>query len=108
MEAALLPVQGEQARALLKALADPLRLELIKALGEGERCVRELTAELGLARSKLSFPLKLLREAGLIDRRQQGRWLFERLCPVALTALQQGPVGLASRCTGPALSLSRC
>ena len=102
MEAALLPVQGQQARALLKALADPLRLEVIEALGEGERCVCELTTELGLAQSKLSFHLKVLREAGLIDGRQQGRWMFYRLRPEALTALQQWLSGLASRCTDPA------
>ena len=52
---------GDEARALLKALADPLRLQVIEALGQGERCVCELTDELGLAQSKLSFHLKVLR-----------------------------------------------
>ena len=93
---------GEEARALLKALADPLRLQVIEALGEGERCVCDLTGELGLAQSKLSFHLKVLREAGLIDGRQQGRWMYYRLRPEAISALQHWLGNLASRCTTPA------
>ena len=80
---------GDEARALLRALADPLRLQVIEALGQGERCVCELTGELGLAQSKLSFHLKVLREAGLIDGRQQGRWMYYQLRPDAIRALQQ-------------------
>jgi len=64
------PIQSEQARALLKALAEPLRLQVIEALGGGERCVCDLTADLGLAQSKLSFHLKVLKEAGLLSDRQ--------------------------------------
>jgi ArsR family transcriptional regulator len=90
---------SDQASALLKALAEPLRLRVIEALGEGERCVCDLTAELGLAQSKLSFHLKVLREAGLIDGRQQGRWMYYRLRPDALEFLQQWLARLALRCT---------
>lgn len=93
---------GDEARALLKALADPLRLQVIEALGQGERCVCELTDELGLAQSKLSFHLKVLREAGLIDGRQQGRWMYYQLRPDAIRALQQWLGELASSCQTPA------
>ena len=62
-------MQAEQARALLKALADPLRLRVIEALGGGERCVCDLTTDLDLAQSKLSFHLKVLKEAGLLAER---------------------------------------
>ncbi len=102
MTATVAPVPAEQARALLKALADPLRLQVIEALGQGERCVCELTGELGLAQSKLSFHLKVLREAGLIEGRQQGRWMYYQLRPDAIRALQQWLGELASSCQTPA------
>lgn len=102
MTATVAPVPAEQARALLKALADPLRLQVIEALGQGERCVCELTSELGLAQSKLSFHLKVLREAGLIDGRQQGRWMYYQLRPEAINALQHWLGELASSCQTPA------
>ncbi|SBO42778.1 helix-turn-helix transcriptional regulator [Cyanobium sp. NIES-981] len=77
------------ARALLKALADPLRLQVLEALGDGERCVCDLGGDLGLAQSKLSFHLKVMREAGLLAARDQGRWTYYRLQPEAIGALQQ-------------------
>jgi ArsR family transcriptional regulator len=93
---------GDQARALLKALADPLRLQVIEALAGGERCVCDLTSELNLAQSKLSFHLKVLKEAGLIAGRQQGRWMYYRLRPEAIEALQQWLGALAGQCRRPA------
>ena len=68
----------EQSRRLLKALADPIRLDVIHALAQGERCVCELTGELNLSQSKLSFHLRVLREAGLVMDRQNGRWIYYR------------------------------
>ncbi|MCP9774907.1 winged helix-turn-helix transcriptional regulator [Cyanobium sp. HWJ4-Hawea] len=85
---AIAPLSAEQARALLKALADPLRLQILDALGPGERCVCDLTADLGLAQSKLSFHLKVLKDAGLLLDRQEGRWVFYQLQPQAIGALQ--------------------
>ena len=97
-----LPLAAGQARQLLKALADPIRIQVVEALGGGERCVCELTAELGLAQSKLSFHLKVLREAGLIEAREQGRWIYYRLRSEALQDLQHWLAGLADRCDQPA------
>jgi ArsR family transcriptional regulator len=93
---------AERARLLLRALADPHRLAVLEALAGGERCVCELTAELGLAQSKLSFHLRVLREAGLLADRQQGRWVYYRLRPEALTALGDWLGDLAGRCAEPA------
>lgn len=92
----------DQARTLLKALADPIRLQVIEALGGGECCVCELTEELGLAQSKLSFHLKVLREAGLLADRQSGRWIYYRLQPEALEQLRGWLAELAASCTAPA------
>ena len=72
---------------LFKALADPRRLEVVLALAAGERCVCELTEEMGLAQSTLSFHLKVMREAGLLDSRVQGRWVYYRLRPEAIAQL---------------------
>ncbi len=96
------PLQSGQARQLLKALADPIRLQVIEALGQGERCVCELTEELGVAQSKLSFHLKVLREAGLLADRQSGRWVYYQLQPEALESLRGWLAGLAAGCTAPA------
>ena len=96
------PLAADQARALLKALADPIRLQVIEALGGGERCVCELTEELGLAQSKLSFHLKVLKEAGLLADRQSGRWIYYQLQPEALEQLRSWLGELASSCTVPA------
>jgi ArsR family transcriptional regulator len=96
------PLGADQARLLLRAMADPLRLQVIEALGGGERCVCDLTGELGLAQSKLSFHLKVLREAGLIQAREQGRWIYYRLRSEALQDLQHWLAGLADRCDQPA------
>jgi ArsR family transcriptional regulator len=82
------PLQRDQARALLKALADPLRLQVIEALHSGERCVCDLTAELNLAQSKLSFHLKVMKEAGLLEAREEGRWIYYRLRSEPIEALQ--------------------
>jgi ArsR family transcriptional regulator len=92
----------DQARLLLRALADPHRLAVLEALAGGERCVCELTAELGLAQSKLSFHLRVLRQAGLLADRQEGRWVYYRLRPEALSALGDWLGALAGRCTEPA------
>ena len=95
-----------KARALLKAMADPLRLQVLEALGGGERCVCELTSELGLAQSKLSFHLKVLREAGLIEARDEGRWVYYSLRTDAIEQLRGWLGDLASRCAQPATPCS--
>jgi ArsR family transcriptional regulator len=95
-------ITAERARLMLKALAEPIRLQLIDVLGDGERCVCELTSELGLAQSKLSFHLKVLKEAGLLTAREEGRWVYYRLEPASLEDLRAWLGELASQCTTPA------
>jgi ArsR family transcriptional regulator len=95
-------VDADQARLLLRALADPIRLQVIEALGSGERCVCDLTAALGLAQSKLSFHLKVLKEAGLLQDRQQGRWIYYRLRSEPLEALGGWLADLLAECRQPA------
>ena len=97
-------LEPTKARALLKAMADPLRLQVLEALGGGERCVCELTSELDLAQSKLSFHLKVLREAGLIEARDEGRWVYYSLRTDAIEQLRSWLGDLAAKCSTPAPS----
>jgi len=92
----------DQAQRLLRALAEPIRLQVVQALAGGERCVCDLTADLDLAQPRLSFHLKVLREAGLIRARQEGRWIYYRLEPSALSVLQDWLGQLAAGCRKPA------
>ena len=101
-ERALRDLTPEQAQPLLRALAEPIRLQVVHTLAGGERCVCELTGELGLAQSKLSFHLKVMRDAGLISARQQGRWTYYRLDPSALKQLSAWLHQLALTSSTPA------
>ncbi len=58
------------------ALSDETRLALVKRLRTGERCVCELMDHLDATQSRLSFHLKVLLEAGIVDCRREGRWAY--------------------------------
>jgi len=66
------------------ALSDETRLEVVELLTHGERCVCELQEAVGAAQSRLSFHLKVLRDAGLVNDRRQGRWVYYSLRADAL------------------------
>ena len=81
---------AERLAGVLKALAEPTRLRLVSMIAghEGaEACVCELTAPVGLSQPTVSHHLKILVEAGLLDRTQRGKWANYRLVPAALDAL---------------------
>jgi len=71
------------------ALSDPLRLRVLELLQTQELCVCDLCEVLNLRQSKLSFHLKTLREAGLVNSRQEGRWIYYSLNLSQFAALQQ-------------------
>lgn len=71
--------QRVKAATLFHALSDQTRLELIEKLKGGERCVCELTDALQAGQSRLSFHLRVLKEAGLIHDRREGRWMYYSL-----------------------------
>ena len=69
---------------LLKAVADPARLQLlalISASKEGEACACDLTTPLQLSQPTVSHHLKVLVEAGLITREQRGTWAWFSVVP---------------------------
>ena len=69
----------ERATELFHALSDETRLEIIELLRKGERCVCELTDTLDAAQSRLSFHLRVLKEAGIVRDRKDGRWVYYEL-----------------------------
>lgn len=73
-----------RATALFHALSDGTRLAVIEMLRDGERCVCDLQDALDAAQSRLSFHLKVLRAAGLVIDRKQGRWSYYRIDTHAL------------------------
>ncbi|MDB9452786.1 ArsR/SmtB family transcription factor [Dolichospermum circinale] len=61
------------------ALSDPIRISVIELLRQRELCVCDLCDALEINQSKLSFHLKTLKEASLVNSRQQGRWIYYSL-----------------------------
>ncbi|MEM8505013.1 MAG: metalloregulator ArsR/SmtB family transcription factor [Cyanobacteria bacterium P01_D01_bin.1] len=64
---------------LFQAFSDGYRIQVIELLREQELCACDIANHLGITQSKLSFHLKTLREVGLIEGRQEGRWIYYRL-----------------------------
>ena len=71
----------ERSIELFHALSDETRLEIIELLRRGERCVCELTDTLDAAQSRLSFHLRVLKDAGIVRDRKDGRWVYYELNP---------------------------
>jgi ubiquinone/menaquinone biosynthesis C-methylase UbiE len=72
-----LPVQNSV--AALKAMAEPTRLRLLVLLASGELNVKDLTGILGQSQPRISRHLRLLAEAGLLERAPEGSWVYFRL-----------------------------
>lgn len=64
---------------LFNALGKPVRLRILLAIGEGEACVCHLESELKKRQAYLSQQLMTLREAGLLETRREGKYVFYRL-----------------------------
>lgn len=61
---------------ILKALGDESRMRMVMALGGRELCVCQIIEVLGLAPSTVSKHLYILKQAGLVDARKKGRWVY--------------------------------
>ena len=83
---------AEQLAAALKVIADPARLRLlslIQAQPGGEACVCHLTEPLGLSQPTVSHHLKVLLDAGLVEREQRGSWAYFRVVPERSATLRE-------------------
>jgi len=83
-----LSISLKKSATLFHALSDETRLALLERLKGGEQCVCELTDALRAAQSRLSFHLKVLKEAGLIRDRREGRWMYYSIDPDAIEELE--------------------
>ena len=101
-EAPLGRAEAEAVAALLRAVADPARLQLvsvIQAARDSEACVCDLVAPLGLSQPTVSHHLKVLLDAGLVTRSRRQNWAYYRLVPERLAALAHllaPPIGASS------------
>jgi ArsR family transcriptional regulator len=86
----LAAAEAEQAAYVLKAVADPVRLRLLSLVAsheDGEACVCDLNDAFDLSQPTISHHLKLLHEAGLLDREKRGVWVYYRVNTEALAGL---------------------
>ncbi len=89
-EGALDEAAAERLAGVLKALAEPTRLRLVSLIAgqpDAEACICDLTAPVGLSQPTVSHHMRVLVDAGLLQREQRGRWAYYRLVPGALDAL---------------------
>jgi DNA-binding transcriptional ArsR family regulator len=71
--------QRKQRAAVFKALGHPARLQIVEALGGGERCVCELVDAVGSGWSTVSRHLAVLKAAGIVEDEKRGLQVFYRL-----------------------------
>ena len=90
LEAPMDRATAEDLAHLLKAVADPARLQLlalVKASDSGESCACDLTEPLGLSQPTVSHHLKILTEAGLLTREKRGTWAWYSVVPERLAEI---------------------
>ena len=100
-------VSFKNAVALFHALSDETRLALLERLKGGEHCVCELTDAMKAGQSRLSFHLKVLKEAGFIQDRREGRWMYYSLNSDAIEELEE-LVDTLKKAAKSAVSAGRC
>ena len=91
MQEPLTAEQAKQVAPLLKALADPVRLRLMSLVAShpgGEACVCDLNGAFDLSQPTVSHHLKVLYDAGLLERERRGTWVYYRIVPARLRALR--------------------
>ena len=89
---ALLPPRRhslQEAASWFHALGDETRLKIVECVMESEQCVCDLTELLSSKQSLLSFHLKTLKDAGILNDRRDGRWVYYSLNPDAFAFLEQ-------------------
>ena len=82
---------AEQLAGAFKAIADPARLRLlsfIAAQPSGEACVCHLMKPLDIGQPTVSHHLKVMYDAGLLERERRGTWVYYRIVPERLMALR--------------------
>ena len=92
--------EGDRLASVLTLMADPTRARLLYALDEvDELCVGDLALALGVSEDAASYGLRVLRTAGLVTRRKEGRMAFYRLA-------EGFPEPLRQHCLHPLIAMS--
>jgi ArsR family transcriptional regulator len=106
-------VEAATAAAVFAALAEPARLRILHVLADASRCVCDIREVVPIAPNLLSYHLRVLREAGLIDGSRRGRWIDYRLATDTSTLIAEAlriagfaaaveqPAGCATTCEQP-------
>jgi ArsR family transcriptional regulator, arsenate/arsenite/antimonite-responsive transcriptional repressor len=84
--------EAAQIAALFRVLGEPARLQLLNLIAAqptGEACVCQLTEPLGLSQPTVSHHLKVLYEAGLLEKERRGTWIYYRLVRDRIEALRK-------------------
>ncbi len=91
LTAALAPfdsaTQLETAAWVFKAIGEPLRLQILCALTDGERCVQDLVAVVGSSHSNVSRHLAVLQQSGVLDRRRDASKVYYRIADERIPGL---------------------
>ncbi len=69
---------------MFSAMGDPIRLQVLDQLSSGQQCVCELQQTIDIAPNLLSYHLRVLREAPLVEASRRGRWVDYRLADDAV------------------------
>ncbi|MFP4145656.1 MAG: ArsR/SmtB family transcription factor [Phycisphaeraceae bacterium] len=83
--------------AITKALADESRARAVAALAQGELCLCQIVEVLGLSPSTVSKHMSILHQAGLVERRKDGRWHYYRLAGLDAPAVVREALAWALR-----------
>ena len=88
-----MPAFDPRSRAIaalrFRALGDETRLRVLEELIPGERCVADIMESTALGQSLVSHHLRILREAGLVTDRRDGRWVYYAIVEPALVAARE-------------------
>ncbi|HEX8008614.1 MAG TPA: metalloregulator ArsR/SmtB family transcription factor [Trebonia sp.] len=94
---------AEDLAPLFKAVADPMRLQLLSLIAcheGGESCVCDLTAAFDVTAPTVSYHLRILREAGLISSERRGTWVYYRINPAVMARMSAVLVPQPAALTG--------
>jgi len=102
LQGPLSKADAEELAGLLKALADPIRLQVLSFIAAqegGEACVCHVTEPVGVSQPTVSHHLKLLHDAGLLEREKRGTWVYYRVVASRLETIRAALATRAPRQT---------
>ena len=81
-------INSAQFVGIMESLSDPIRINILELMMNGEICVCDIVKVTGLSQSKISYHIKILKDSGLISDRQEGRWVYYKLDLEILSDIQ--------------------